>query len=815
MKHLTHYFSLLIFIFFAQAGSAQCPTDSYLFLKTQASVDSFPIQYPNCTAMPNSLIIGTEVTEPANDIHDLTPLSQLASCGGLRISKTALINLQGLSNLESTGFFTVSDNLALESLVGTKLETVYGDLTIAGNNKLHNFVGLDSLKFVKSSFKTLLNDSLINFEGLGELSSIAGDLLVSSNPSLESLDGLSNLHDIHQYLRILNNPKLNDISALENVEPSFDQLEIIGNINLSECNIAPVCNALAGLSIDVDVTIENNKVGCNNSTEVASGCNAYSGLILYCPSNISVILPAGSTEVPVTWAAPDSINTCAIGADVTITPTNYQPGDTFAAGLYTVTYQATNMCMDTASCSFIITVGSSPAAFDINITHCPTAYPNSGEDYILDFTVTNTGGMPSTATTLSFVQPGAQANSPNNNSIGGVDIPAIGVGETYSHTKNFGPVISYPSDFTLYGWSTFFSDYFSLRTNFAPSQTNYEGIVGAFCKQFDSGLEVEVTADSYLIDSTGHLEYDIAVTNTGTEQAANVMVHVGPQLWGKNYITLVNQPADSEVFQSKEGEQDFFLRLALLDAGTSKTFHVNVDIGGDIDSIFDPNVYVYSHHQVSGGFHADINHALFYKEAPDLSVSNLINLVDTAYAGEIVGYDFDLHNLGNITADSAYRIGMYLSTDSIFDAADVAVGEILTAATAVGTVPMVHGAIAIPTPWVDGAYYLIVVADADETIVEANENNNQIAAPIIILNPVSLDEASFQSIAIQPNPATDLIRIVSSEKIDKVLIYNAFGQLVLQGVGQEYDVASLPEGLFWVLVFVGGKVESGCFLKGE
>jgi len=386
---------------------------------------------------------------------------------------------------------------------------------------------------------------------------------------------------------------------------------------------------------------------------------------------------------------------------------------------------------------------------------------------------------------------------------GGVNIPTIAVGETYSGSKDFGSVTSEPSDFTIAIWNAYYSNSFTLKTNFGPGQSNNQAFLYLFCKKFDSELKVEVQADSYLIDAAGILEYDITVSNLGAELAANIMTHVGPPKWGKNVFTLTNQPAGSETFRSQDAEEDLFLRLPLLAAGASKTFHVKVKIQGDIDSVFVPNVYVYSHHQIANvgdEIIYDITGAKFYKSAADLNVSNLINLPAVANIGDVVGFDFDLNNFGNMTAIDEYRIGMYLSMDSIFDSADVAVGEIVTAQTAVGTIPMVHGEITVPATLAVGDYYLIVAVDADGDIVEADENNNYLTKVITIQQPTGLVDLDEYFIFIQPNPSSDMIEIITPYPIDKVLIYNVFGQLVLQGESREMSVGHLPSGIYAVLV---------------
>ncbi len=111
---------------------------------------------------------------------------------------------------------------------------------------------------------------------------------------------------------------------------------------------------------------------------------------------------------------------------------------------------------------------------------------------------------------------------------------------------------------------------------------------------------------------------------------------------------------------------------------------------------------------------------------PDLTVSNLTNLASSGSVGEVVSFNFDLNNIGTITAIGSYNINTYISTDDSFSNDDVLVGEVPTGDTPVGTIAAVPAAITIPN-LSDGNYFLIVVADALNQISESNENNNNIS----------------------------------------------------------------------------------------
>ncbi len=86
---------LLIFCFISQISLAQCPTEDISYL-TQAEVNQFIIDYPNCTELNVNVTIGND-TYPfeTTDITSLQSFENLTKINGdLSITATSLVDLQ-------------------------------------------------------------------------------------------------------------------------------------------------------------------------------------------------------------------------------------------------------------------------------------------------------------------------------------------------------------------------------------------------------------------------------------------------------------------------------------------------------------------------------------------------------------------------------------------------------------------------------------------------------------------------------------------------------------------------------------------------
>src|SRR5690606_1932002 len=250
----------------------QCPAGN-VSLNSQAAVNNFATNYPNCTEVSGNLTI-----QGAN-ITDLTPLSNLTSVGGyLNIgSNSSLNNLDGLSNLTSVGgHLYIYNNPNLTYLDGlSNLTSVGGNLFIDSNSNLTNLDGLNNLTSVGGSLYIYNNSNLINLDGLSNLTSVGGYLRIYNNSNLTDLDGLSNLTSVGADLMIESNSSLTDISGLQNIDPASILstygfgLYIKNNSSLSVCNLENFCTYLAGSG---PRTISDNAGDCISEAAVTTAC---------------------------------------------------------------------------------------------------------------------------------------------------------------------------------------------------------------------------------------------------------------------------------------------------------------------------------------------------------------------------------------------------------------------------------------------------------------------------------------------------------------------------------------------------------------
>src|SRR4051794_40838817 len=101
---------------------------------------------------------------------------------------------------------------------------------------------------------------------------------------------------------------------------------------------------------------------------------------------------------------------------------------------------------------------------------------------------------------------------------------------------------------------------------------------------------------------------------------------------------------------------------------------------------------------------------------PDLSVSGL--------AVATSGVTFTVGN-GGSAASAASAAGVYLSTDAnISTTADIKIGSSATPALALQGTDIETVALNLPTNPTPGTYYIGVIADDADAVIEFNENNN-------------------------------------------------------------------------------------------
>lgn len=227
-----------LFSLLSWSVNAQCPPGNLTFT-TQAQVNAFATNYPNCTAIAGNLYIH------GDDITDLTPLNNIVSiAGNLHIENSPnLTTLQGLDNVNS-----ITSGLILYNL-----------------------------------------PSLSSIAALSNVTSLGGQLNIY-NTNLATLNGLQNITSINGGLSITSNSFLNSIAAIENIAASSiidTGIYIVGNPALLVCYLDNICAYLANDSQTHPRTIVGNAGNCYESA-----------ISITCAGDLSYCTPMANIESP-------------------------------------------------------------------------------------------------------------------------------------------------------------------------------------------------------------------------------------------------------------------------------------------------------------------------------------------------------------------------------------------------------------------------------------------------------------------------------------------------------------------------------------
>ncbi len=235
---------------FVSKVSAQCPSGNAIF-STQAQVDLFINNYPNCNTISGNLYIGPGNQDPQGNITNLSSLGNLTQING-------------------TVF--IQNNALLQNLNGLKIKTIGGRLFIGGDNANNT------------------NSKLQNIDGLSSLISVGQFLQVVNNPVLSNVNGLNNLTSVGQDIEITGNSLLSNISGLQNT--SFNPndgygLTILNNPALAVCNLPKFCAYIANPSNTHPRNIAGNMTSCLNEVALKLACGFMSVVDIE-KSNVSV-----------------------------------------------------------------------------------------------------------------------------------------------------------------------------------------------------------------------------------------------------------------------------------------------------------------------------------------------------------------------------------------------------------------------------------------------------------------------------------------------------------------------------------------------
>lgn len=206
-------------------AAAQCPPGD-VRLKTQAEVNQFVTDYPNCTEIAGLLRIGADAAGSGSDITDIS----------------------GLHNLER----------------------IDGALFVQHNGVLQNLDGLGNLRTVARNVSITGNAELRNINPLGGLTDIGTNLVIFQNALIRNLDAFSGVSAINGFISIDGNAALDDISGIRHIDPNtVTELYIQNNPALSVCDLDNVCSYLQSAK---PRNISGNAGNCLDEPAVIADC---------------------------------------------------------------------------------------------------------------------------------------------------------------------------------------------------------------------------------------------------------------------------------------------------------------------------------------------------------------------------------------------------------------------------------------------------------------------------------------------------------------------------------------------------------------
>lgn len=222
MNKITTFF---IFAFVIQTlGFSQSCLPEGITFSTQAEIDNFQTNYPNCTEIEGIVLIY------GYDISNLNGLNGITSIGGglQFIGNPFLTSLSGLNNLISVGaHLTVNYSDTLTNLSGLdNLTSIGGHILITQNKILTSLTGLEGVTTIEDNIDIYQNDALTSLTGLDNVTSIEGGLTIEDNHSLVSLAGLDNVTSIGERLVIIDNDVLTSLTGMDNL------ISIGGNLSI-------------------------------------------------------------------------------------------------------------------------------------------------------------------------------------------------------------------------------------------------------------------------------------------------------------------------------------------------------------------------------------------------------------------------------------------------------------------------------------------------------------------------------------------------------------------------------------------------------
>ncbi len=225
---LINYLSILYFLLSGISLIAQCPNFG-VTLRTQADVDEFVNDYPNCEYINGTLTIGSlHQNPPSLDISDISGLNGIKGIkGNLDINNCdSLTSINAFNQLDSIGgtlYITHHEN------IGTiddfhSLKYIGGSLLIYVNANLQHVSDFELVDFIGGRIEIQYNPQILSIEGFNVITQISGGgLSIRSGPLLSTINAFQNLHTTNGSLSLGELPMTN-VDFLQNVTNVYNGL---------------------------------------------------------------------------------------------------------------------------------------------------------------------------------------------------------------------------------------------------------------------------------------------------------------------------------------------------------------------------------------------------------------------------------------------------------------------------------------------------------------------------------------------------------------------------------------------------------------
>ncbi len=371
--------------------SMTCPTNINVTTLPGATLAeaswSDPIAESDCPAGPITTNLTTNLESGSSFPIGTTVVAYEAAddCGGRTTCSFEVTVASGISSL-SISCPEALTATALPGAASTAVTwsdpTVETDCTI-GNSILNITTGQASGDLFPIGTSEIIYEVM---DGCGSTTTCSFEVIVTSGASTLSLTCPTDI----------------EVTTLPGVESTSVTWE--DPTAQTDCTVgSPLFNITTGQAsgdlFPVGTTVVTYEVedGCSSNATCSfkvKVINEASTLSFTCPSNINTTAIPGAESTAVTWTDPTAQTDCTVGSPTINITTGKISGDLFPIGTNTVTYEVTDDCGSTATCSFDITVTSGASSLSLT---CPS-----------DASATALPGE--TATAVEWLDPTAQTD---------------------------------------------------------------------------------------------------------------------------------------------------------------------------------------------------------------------------------------------------------------------------------------------------------------------------------------------------------------------------------------------------------------------